>query len=104
MPTEEDPRCGGGVRPDQDEAHQELDRVATVVGADPAAAGKETAEGGVREAEEEGDEENAGGMATREGPVIDGEGEANALVVDGVRAAREVLDEADEDEVEKGAE
>lgn len=42
-------------------------------------------------------------MAAGEGPVVDGEGEEHVLVVDGAGAADEVLGEADEEEVEDGA-
>lgn len=42
-------------------------------------------------------------MATGEGPVVDGEGQEHVLVVYGARAADEVLDEADENEVKNGA-
>ena len=56
------------------------------------------------EAEKRGDEANPRGVAAGEGPVVDSEGDVeHILVVDGARAADEVLDEADEEEVENGA-
>ena len=55
-------------------------------------------------AEKRGDEANPRGVAAGEGPVVDGEGDVeHVLVVDGARAANELLDEADKEEVENGA-
>lgn len=111
MPTEEDARSRRGHRPGWYDPHQELGQLAVVVVLDPAAGGrdgaveeKNAAEGGGGEAEEGGDEEDPGGVATGKGPVVDGEGEAHALVVDRTGAADEVLDEANEEEVEEGTE
>lgn len=56
------------------------------------------------EAEKGSDKANPRRVAAGEGPVVDREGQEHALVVEGARAADEVLDEADEEEVNEAAE
>lgn len=111
MPTKKDARSRRCRWPDRHNPYQRLDEISPIVLLNPAASrsdrtvkGKNAPEWRRGEADERGDKEDAGGVTAREGPVIDSEGEAHALVVDGAGAADEVLDEADEEEVKQWSE
>lgn len=65
---------------------------------------KEIGNGGGREVDERGDEANPGGVATREGEMVGGNGDVHVLIVERARAADNDFDEANEYKVEKEAE
>lgn len=86
MAAEKNPRKRGQHRP---QPNHQIEKVSLVVG---------------EEVSDRGDEEDARGVAAREGIMVDGNGGDHVLVVDGTGSAEEELDECDETEVEEEAE
>ncbi|KAF3969958.1 hypothetical protein CMV_006284 [Castanea mollissima] len=86
MAAEKNPRKRGQQGP---QPNHQIEKVSVVVG---------------EEVSDRGDEEDARGVAAREGVVVDGNGGDHVLVVEGTGSAEEELDEGDEKEVEEEAE
>lgn len=99
--AKQNPRNRRSGRPQKHKKHNEFHGLTS--DEIPDEAGSEI-DGGGGEREEGGEEEDAGGVAGRERPLVDGEGQWHAFVVDGAGAAYEMLEQADEEKIEEGTE